>query len=347
MEASSQTDSSTPFSGQTAPPPSLTALLRAAQPQKLYDCDDRTGNLAVVVQETRDALSALQKNALPLAASEVESRRVRFLGALLGATDSVAQRAQILGQLGNLRFRKSENAEERKDKLTAVLSDTTGEALDRQAIALQDLWRPEQRTFVDALIHRPTETARLLARQAHVSILAHPLVGLGEEGRQAFIKAGVVSWRADGVVHLAGGIEDYLHTYRGEETDSTGLTPLHLLLLHDEVTDLLRQTSQLDELARQVVADAFISCLSPVALPLAVESFFVEWESRQAPASRVAGPASAEGEDPEEWMDCIIAHDDLRPEAFVERTHAEQREILREMFGDDWNEEDESALEAA
>jgi hypothetical protein len=46
-------------------------------------------------------------------------------------------------------------------------------------------------------------------------------------------------------------------------------------------------------------------------------------------------------------MDCIITHNDLRPEAFLERTHTEQREILREMFGDDWNEEDEAALEAA
>ena len=39
--------------------------------------------------------------------------------------------------------------------------------------------------------------------------------------------------------------------------------------------------------------------------------------------------------------------DDLRPEAFVVRTHDEQRQILRDMFGDDWDEEDEAALEAA
>jgi hypothetical protein len=246
---------------------------------------------------------------LSLAASEPESRRVRFLG--------------------------------------AVLSDAAGETLDGQAAALQELWRPEQRSFLDALIHRPTETARLLARQLRVPILAHPLVGLGEEGRQAFIKAGVISWRADDVVHLAGGAEDYLRTCGSTEADNIGLTPLHLLLLHDEVTDLLRQTSRVDELARQVVADAFINCLSSVALPLAVESFFVAWESRQAPKTTVVRPVLVEGEDPEEWMDCIITHNDLRPEAFLERTHTEQREILREMFGDDWNEEDEAALEAA
>ena len=30
-----------------------------------------------------------------------------------------------------------------------------------------------------------------------------------------------------------------------------------------------------------------------------------------------------------------------------QHSHAEQREILRDMFGDDWNEEDETALEEA
>jgi hypothetical protein len=56
-----------------------------------------------------------------------------------------------------------------------------------------------------------------------------------------------------------------------------------------------------------------------------------------------ADPGAATDDD--QWMDCTISHDDLRPEAFELRTHAEQREIMREMFGYDWSDEDEVALD--
>jgi|TARA_B100001964_G_scaffold227263_1_gene276984 hypothetical protein len=268
---------------------------------------------------------------------------------------------QILGQLGDFRFRQNEPPEGRKEKLSAVVGDDAGADPSSRATALAAIWRPHQRSFLDSLIHRPTEAARLLARRPLPSLVGHALNGLGDEGRQAFIKSGVISWRDQQGLHLAGGAGDYLRACGGgSDREETGgpvqLTPLHLLLLQAEVASLLGEGDQLEATARDVVAATFVSCLSDVSLPLAVEAFFVEWESHQQPSQATArsvatttGEPSPEeaAEGDEQWMDCIITHDDLRPEAFVVRTHDEQRQILRDMFGDDWDEEDEAALEAA
>jgi hypothetical protein len=258
---------------------------------------------------------------------------------------------QTLGQLGDFRFRRSETAEARRDKLMAAVGNATESEMPRRANALANIWRPKQRSFLDALIHRPMEAPRSLLRRAMPSVIGHPLRGLGDEGRQAFARAGVVSWRQEGAVHLAGGVGDYL---RASGTAVGDLTPLHLLLLQEEIIDSLRPSTGLDALARYVVADSFMRCLSKVSLSLAVETFFVDWESRHEPTttgpeSVAKAPEKAEAEptDEEQWTDCIISHEDLRPEAFVQRTHAERREILRDMFGEDWSEEDEAALEEA
>jgi hypothetical protein len=64
-----------------------------------------------------------------------------------------------------------------------------------------------------------------------------------------------------------------------------------------------------------------------------------------SPTNPVPSPTETETPDGDSWMECIISHDELRPEAFVQRTFAEQRAILREMFGDDWTDEDEAELE--
>lgn len=349
MDTSSKTSDSTPaFCGDTAPPPALTALLRSCQPCTLFDSTAPDGDYTVVLQEVEGSITALQRNALPLAAADIHARRVQFLTALLAVDGSAAQRVQVLGQLGEFRFRPSESAESRKRKLTAVVSDAAGDELHAQVDALMAIWRPESGSFADALLHRPTEAARLLGRRPMPSLIDHPLDGLGTEGRHALVGAGVVAWHEEGAVHLVGGVADYLRTCADpDSTAPSGLTPLHLLLLHDAVTDQLRRSTQLDATARQLVAAAFVGCLSNLSLSLAAESFFVAWESRQAPvadASTVA-PAGDIAVDDEAWMDCIISHDDLRPEAYEERTLAEQRAILREMFGEDWSYEDEVALE--
>ena len=46
----------------------------------------------------------------------------------------------------------------------------------------------------------------------------------------------------------------------------------------------------------------------------------------------------------EAWQDCMVYHDELRPEAFVQHSMSEQRKILREMFGEDWTAEDDAEL---
>lgn len=354
-----QTNSQTSYCGDNAPPPSLNALLRSTQPRTLFDAGARSGDYSVFVLETRDALAALQKNALPLVATEIEARRVQLLAALLASTETTTQRLQILGQLGDFRFLTSETAEIRKRKLTAAVRDATEAELPAQAAALAAIWRPKPGSFVDALIHRPTEAARMLSRRPVPSVVDHPLNGIGEEGRQAFIKAGVISWREASVVHMVAGVGDFLQTYvdGGSASTPSGLTPLQLFLLHDEVAAMLRESPRLEAAARHIVARTFISCLSCMDLALAAESFFVAWESREATVaaervqvaptavgSRSADPGATAADD-EQWMDCIISHEDLRPEAFEQRTHAEQREIMREMFGEDWCEEDETALE--
>ncbi|MBT6148917.1 MAG: hypothetical protein HOH74_25995, partial [Gemmatimonadetes bacterium] len=224
------------FGGLAAPPPSLTALLRATKRETLFDCQDHSGSLAAVVQETRDAMMALQKNALPLAACEIESRRVLLLTALLQSAETTTQRLRILGQLGDFRFLTSEPAESRKRKLTAVVRSATETELLPQATALAAIWRPEPGSILDTLIHRPTELGRMLTRRPVVSVIDHALDGLGEEGQQAFIKTGAICWRDVEAVHLVAGVGDFLHTCADHDSTVTpsGLTPLQLLLLHDE-----------------------------------------------------------------------------------------------------------------
>ncbi|MDA0334082.1 MAG: hypothetical protein O2782_02840 [bacterium] len=284
-----------------------------------------------------------------------------MLAVLLAGTETTTQRLKILGQLGAFRFLTTEPAESRKLKLIAAVRDATEAELPAQAAALADIWRPEPRSFLDMLIHRPTEAARLLARRPVPGIVDHPLSGIGEEGRQAFIKSGVISWRETGVVHLVAGVGNFLQTCAGGDSRATpsGLTPLQLLLLHDEVTDALRQSSTMEAAARHIVARTLIGCLSRVDLALTVESFFVAWESHQSIAAAAqqrvrtepvgvdatVGLSTDNSVDDEQWMDCIITHEDLRPEAFAQCTLAEQHRILREMFAEDWSEEDELALE--
>tara|TARA_Y100000758_G_scaffold179015_1_gene127285 strand:+ start:217 stop:570 length:354 start_codon:yes stop_codon:yes gene_type:complete len=50
-------------------------------------------------------------------------------------------------------------------------------------------------------------------------------------------------------------------------------------------------------------------------------------------------------EDPmDAWQDCLVEHDELRPEAYVQRSTKEQQQILKEMFGDEWTEEDDAQI---
>jgi len=52
---------------------------------------------------------------------------------------------------------------------------------------------------------------------------------------------------ADGTIHLVAGVGDYLRTCDGVDAAPSGLTPLHLLLLHSEVNDALAHSTGLEE----------------------------------------------------------------------------------------------------
>jgi hypothetical protein len=82
---------------------------------------------------------------------------------------------------------------------------------------------------------------------------------------------------------MVAGVGDFLQTCvdGGSAATPSGLTPLQLFLLHDEVTATLRESPRLEAAARHIVACTFVSCLSCVDLALAVEGFFVVWEARQ------------------------------------------------------------------
>jgi len=40
----------------------------------------------------------------------------------------------------------------------------------------------------------------------------------------------------------------------------------------------------------------------------------------------------------------LVEHDELRPEAFVQRSTQEQQDILKEMFGDEWTDDDDAEM---
>lgn len=320
-------------------PPGLAAVLRAATPCTLYDPEEKTGDLAVPVREADELLTGVQQRRHPLVCDTPVARHSALLNVLYDAVDGVAARVRMLGQLGEFHFRRSETPDARRAQLTAILEPTPS---DEQAAGLMKIWRPHTSSLLDTLLRRPAEAARLLSRGSTPRIVSHPLPSLGAESRQVFIKEGLVAWRTDDALHLAADVATFLRA-----CGDPRMSALHLLLLHNRAMTHL-DGEQVDSNARDLVAAVFCRCLSPDALPLAIESFFVEWESQQAsaqPEAPSAAPATEATEGEDAWMDCVIQHEDLRPEAFVERTVEEQRKILREMFGDDWSDEDEAALQ--
>lgn len=307
------------------------------------------GTCGTAMAQARQALTALQRNALPLDGDTPAARMERFLDALFESTRTPAQRVQVLQQLGRFRLPRADSPQVRRQKVAAAVQDRGAGS------SLPGVWRPMPESFLDALLHHPSEASRALARHlggadgASVGVVRHALDRLTDEGWRALQTAGAIAFRRGRTVHLLGEADGFL---AGAPDDGT-LAPLPLLLLHEAVDGLLQDTTDLDALAAHIVAAAFERCLAGRALPLAVAAFFADRESR-APrpvppiaSARPAAAAGAEaGDAPLSWEDCVISHDQLRPEAFVEHTNAERRRILREMFGDEWSDDDDRDLEA-
>ncbi|MBT3344894.1 MAG: hypothetical protein HN712_23635 [Gemmatimonadetes bacterium] len=315
----------------------------------VYDGEKRTGDYASLVSGLSEALAALQRQQLEMCANHADARLQQFLFSLLSLTDDAQERVSILKQLGTFIFRRTVTAPERQQLLRRAVVDLGDGDLSAQASELMAIWRPEPKSFIDALLQRPGEAGRALTRrlnadgEAALSIVCHNLDLLTRQERETFINSGVIAYLQNNDIHLLGEIGDYLRLIDGGQA-SHGLNALHLLLMHELVEALLRDTTNLDAAAAHIVATTFERCLGDNALPMAVESYLVDWESNHA---RAPAPAEEEEEDMnpiEAWQDCMVYHDELRPEAFVQHSMSEQRKILREMFGEDWTAEDDAEL---
>ncbi len=317
----------------------------------VFDGDTVQGDYATLVSGITDALAALQRLQLPMQADTTQSRQQQFLFSLLGMTSEARERVDLLKQLGSFIFRRSETKQDRQRRLRVAVADLGDLDLPAQVKELMAIWRPHPKSFLDALLQRPADAGRMLTRRltargaAALKIVCHDLDCLSADQQQAFVRNGVVACFHQGSIHLLGGVGEFLRPIDGGQVGH-GLSALQLLLAHELVEDLLKDSTDLDSTASHVVASTFERCLGGSALLMAVESFFVEWESRHV--DNVVD--LSEEEDPlEAWQECLVTHDELRPEAFVQRSTSEQQQILKEMFGDEWTEDDatEMAVDAA
>mgnify|MGYP003572989696 CR=1 FL=1 len=344
------------YGGRTQPSSEdLEAVVRAgAMPEPLYTTSGGSrGEYADIMDEVRNALLGLQRNTLAMAAQGLQGRRAQFLGALIACTETAKERVAVLKQLGRFRFPKSQDVAERQGRLKAAITQVEDdEQLAAQAGRLADIWRPTPESPLDGLLQRPCEMGRALLRRLDgdegLTILNHDLDGIGAEHRKTFIRSGAIAWQKDGVIHLLGGVGEHLRAWRdpARQDGGAGLSPLHVLLLHELTEAALEETTSLSALSAHIVATTFERCLTGLTLPLAAESFFVEWESRSAVVTPPPAAGPEDDEDPGHfWAECIVDQDELRPEAYEQHTISEQQQILREMFGDDWSAEDDADIE--
>ena len=333
------------YSGKTPPSADLaTAAERAAvRTETMYaqSGERRSGPYAEVMEKLLKAMQGLQRNAYPLAADTMESRVQQFAGALVDFTETPAQRVQVLKQLGTFRFRKADSAEVRKEKLGAALKALEeGEADGAEEI--WQIWRPEAKSLIDSIINRPSDVGRIIVRRIQgrddrpLNVVVHRFNGIDADMVKPFIQSRAVAYQRNDSIHLLGDIGEYLMNSNGTADDSDDtLTQLHILLLHELLEGVLHESTELDAVAAHIVAATCERCLADKTLPIAVELFFTEWESQPddgdpmlvEAASGETGVDEADDDGTGQlWADCIVAHDELSPEAFEERTTADQKQ---------------------
>lgn len=343
------------YSGKTAPQTELAGVAEAVSVHnEIIFCQDeecRSGPYADVIEAIEKGMQALQHNAYPLVANSADLRMSQFASALMESTETQAQQVQVLTQLGAFRFRKADSAEDKKQKLSGALNDlASGEP--GCAEKLWQVWRPEQKSCLDSLISRPSDLGRIVARRMRLGrdnslkVAAHRFASVDAETLQPFIDSQAVAYHEAGerTIYLVGGVGEYLGG--GATEDSEEFTHLHILLLHELVEDILEETG----------SSLAAHCLGGTGLQAAVELYCLELKNLAVNGDLMAIEAELEGElgvnesdndVGQFWADCIVTHDELRSEAFEQRSTDDQNLILRAMFGDDWNEEDESAVEDA
>ncbi|MBT4099453.1 MAG: hypothetical protein HOM68_27060 [Gemmatimonadetes bacterium] len=336
------------YRGKTSPPVNDVLSLVQASPTAthVFDGSSLKGDYAPLVNGVGEALAALQRLQLPMQADTAAARQQQFLFSLLGLTTDIRERVDLLKQLGRFVFRRSETKQDRQRRLKMAVADCGDQDASAQVKELMTIWRPEPKSFLDALLQRPADAARMLTRRlttegaGALQVINHDLTTLSADEKRLFVSTGVVAYQQQGSIHLLGEIGDFLRPIDGGQSGH-GLSALQLLLAHGLTQAMLLDSTELDAMAASVVASTFEHCLGGNALLMAVESFFVEWESRhmQAPLD------PSDEEDPiEAWQECLVEHDELRPEAFVQRSTQEQQQILREMFGDEWTDDDDAEI---
>ena len=355
------------YGGKAMLEPTALDCLEAADPKPVLAYDQQNGRqigrLEGLMTKLRSKLLALQPQAAMRPAPNPDKRLEQFLRALAHFCETPKDRLEILKHTGIFHFRRGESVEARKARIVAAVADpdeaTDPDACRHQVRRLTELWSPRHDSLLDAIINRPVEAGRTLAKRldaghpGRLAIVTTSVDKADHSVQYPLIETRTVAYEREGVIHLVAGLQEFLEEWEAgkhdeeEDTRSKGaFSVFETLILHELVEVVVEEASDLDPLSAHVIASTFERSLRGAALSLAAEDYCTQWESALQPAETAIEVKELEidfdvdGDDDEAddiptWTDYLITHDELRPEAFETRTDAEQRAILREMFGEE------------
>ena len=144
------------FRGKTSPTKADVMPLIESQPTMVpvFDGKRREGEYTPIVSGIADALAALQRAQLPMHANTAAERQQEFLFSLLALTKDASERVALLKQMGTFSFRRSQTKRDRQRRLRVAVADPDEGILSDQVTELMAIWRPEPRSFLDALLQR-------------------------------------------------------------------------------------------------------------------------------------------------------------------------------------------------
>jgi hypothetical protein len=363
------------YGGTTMPETAALEELESADPNPRCAYDQEAGRQlgpwANMMTRLRSQLLGLQPQAAMRAAPNPEKRLYQLLIALARFCETPVDRLAVLKHTGSFHFRRGESAQARKTKLQAVVADPADEADEvactQQVRRLMEIWSPRPDSLLDSIINRPVEVGRTMAKrldpghQTRLSIFTRAIEKADHSVQYPLLESRSVAYEREGAIHLLGGLHEYMDEWQadgGEEEGRAkkGFTIFETLILHEVVEVILEETSpDLDRLSAHVIASTFERSIHGNAVTQAVEEFCVQWAETLQPAVAPVGEvelqaeldaqiltrsgddaaAGEEGDEIPTWTEYLVTHEELRPEAYEMRTNAEQREILREMFGED------------
>lgn len=360
-------------SGTATPEPTVLDELEAADPNPRCAYDQEAGRQigpwVNMMTQLRGRLRGLQPQATMRLAPNLEKRLHQLLLAVARSCETSMDRLAVLKSTGTFHFRRGESAEIRKSKLQSIVADPADEAEEatRQVRLLMEIWSPRNDSLLDSIINRPVEAGRTLSKrldsehEARLSIFTRSANKMDHGVQHPLIESRSVAYERGGAIHLLDGLQEYLNDWQAgeEEKAKKGFTLFETLILHELVELILEDTSpELDHLSSHVIASTLEHCIHGDAVARAVADYCDRWAEDLRPAAvsdevemdetqlqerldaeiqvrELDDDAEDGAEDIPSWTDYLITHEELRPEAYEMRTYAEQREILREMFGED------------